>query len=49
MCNSFGVYFQIFKTFGYMKLKNSDWYRNDQSVSFPICPFSFVYSILVVA
>ena len=24
MCNSFGVYFQIFKTFGYKKLKNSD-------------------------
>lgn len=24
MCNSFGVYFQIFKTFGYKKLKNSE-------------------------
>ena len=24
MCNSFVVYFQIFKTFGYKKLKNSD-------------------------
>ena len=24
MCNSSKVYFQIFKTFGYMKLKNSD-------------------------
>ena len=25
MCNSFVVYFQIFKTFGYKKLKNSDY------------------------
>ena len=24
MCNSFVVYFQIFKTFGYKKLKNSE-------------------------
>ena len=24
MCNSFGVYFQIFKTFVYKKLKNSE-------------------------
>ena len=27
MCNTFGVYFQIFKTFGYKKLKNSEFYR----------------------
>ena len=24
MCNTFEVYFQIFKTFGYKKLKNSE-------------------------
>lgn len=24
MCNSFGVYFQLFKTFRYKKLKNSE-------------------------
>ncbi len=31
MCNSFVVYFQIFKTFGYKKLKNSEYnYLNEQ-------------------
>lgn len=26
MCNTFAVYFQIFATFGYKKVKNSDKY-----------------------
>ena len=26
MCNTFAVYFQIFATFGYKKVKNSDIY-----------------------
>lgn len=27
MCNTFAVYFQIFATFGYKKVKNSDPYH----------------------
>ena len=27
MCNTFAVYFQIFATFGYKKVKNSDYNR----------------------
>lgn len=30
--NSFGVYFQIFKTFGYKKLKNSEYQMHDLRV-----------------
>ena len=34
MCNTFAVYFQIFATFGYKKVKNSDWYTtSDKRVS----------------
>ena len=31
MCNTFAVYFQIFATFGYKKVKNSE-YRGSQPV-----------------
>ena len=27
MCNTFAVYFQIFATFGYKKVKNSDYFK----------------------
>lgn len=27
MCNTFAVYFQIFATFGYKKVKNSDFLK----------------------
>ena len=33
MCNTFAVYFQIFATFGYKKVKNSD------SIVFDVPPF----------
>ena len=29
MCNTFEVYFQIFRTFGYKKLKNSEFFATD--------------------
>ena len=33
MCNTFAVYFQIFKTFGYKKLKNSDNHCDSSEIS----------------
>lgn len=33
MCNTFAVYFQIFATFGYKKVKNSDNECNSLSLS----------------
>lgn len=39
MCNTFAVYFQIFATFGYKKVKNSD------SIVFDVPPFFLVVNL----
>ena len=35
MCNTFAVYFQIFATFGYKKVKNSDIFGIQKQVTKP--------------
>ena len=47
MCNTFAVYFQIFATFGYKKVKNSDFLKVAKRI-IVICGHSMLLTMRVL-